>query len=129
LFANLFIPNFISLKKIHTLFLLSVMLFAQYAKQFTYLECVFANTLKSDTVKCDCEKLNTSVGEANTTLPQQKNHVHVSLDETYTCIHHLDFQSNHFVEMQKQADFYLARTCSGIHLQQDRPPEFAFILV
>jgi hypothetical protein len=120
---------FISLKKVSTIFFISIMLFAQYAKQFTYLECVFANTMKSETLKCDCEKLTAHVDETNTSLPEHKNHVHVSLDETYTCTNPFSIHPKRFAVAHVRNAYYLSSTPTGIHAQEDRPPESSFIIV
>ncbi len=101
------------------------MLFAQYAKQFTYVECIVANRFASEALQCDCEKkLETDFDEANTTWPLEKNHVHLSLDDAYTYINPFALQTNFSALDQLQNPFYLALMPNGIHLHQDQPPEF-----
>ena len=69
------------LKTSVSILLILLCVFMQYARQLAYLECKIENNRSKEPV-CDCEKKyanepNTENGQ----LPQQKNHVHLSLDE------------------------------------------------
>ncbi len=68
-------------KKVTTILLILTCLLIQYAKQFAYLECKIENISSQEPV-CDCEKkYNTEPNSDGQQLPEQRSHVHLSIDE------------------------------------------------
>jgi hypothetical protein len=71
------------MKQLAAIFLIGVFALSQYAKQFTYMECKLANSFKSSTEQCDCEKKydTHSLNDKKPIGPQ--THFHPVIDEYY----------------------------------------------
>jgi predicted metalloendopeptidase len=71
------------MKQLTSIFLIAVFALSQYAKQFAYMECKLANSFKSSTEQCDCEKKydTHSLNDKKPAGPQ--THFHPVIDEYY----------------------------------------------
>jgi hypothetical protein len=71
------------MKQLAAIFLIGVFALSQYAKQFAYMECKLANSFKSSTEQCDCEKkYNIHSLEDKKPIGSQ-THFHPVIDEYY----------------------------------------------
>ena len=83
-------------------------MYGQYARQFSYLECVVANKLNSEAIKCACETATADIQSAVPGLPHSpnKHSHHVNPDEWYTCLHYagpmvaVEFNPQSFLDHQ-----------------------------
>jgi hypothetical protein len=104
-----------------TIFLLSLLLTAQYAKQLSYMGCKLYSKVNA-TITCDCEKIitpsNTSTDYEHTTM-----HRHLQVDEyvnftksTYSCFS--------LVQNTKILNgFYTPNISTGFLAKLVKPPE------
>ena len=116
---------FITLKQISCILFISMLVWSQYARQFSYVECIIANNFRSDAVKCDCEKINPDTTASNTSLPHSKNHAHNSVDEWYTAHKSLLLSAAIMAAPSNDNNLYFASACAGSQGSVDRPPQFS----
>jgi len=64
------------------LLLISTFTFSQWARQLSYLECKFFNAFRTETAKCDCEKL-AGLDKEDTGQPSPALHYHFHPDEFF----------------------------------------------
>jgi hypothetical protein len=70
-------------RNLSAILLISIFAFSQYARQLSYIECKISNTLRSSSLKCDCEKQAGFDKQDNKTGPPAKAHLHIHLDEFF----------------------------------------------
>jgi hypothetical protein len=71
------------MKQLAAIFLIAVFALSQYAKQFAYMECKLANSFKSSTEQCDCEKKYDTHSLKDKKPDGPQTHFHPVIDEYY----------------------------------------------
>lgn len=71
------------MRSITTILLLTSFLVLQYARQLSYWECRLSNSFKTESQKCDCEKLVKQAARQDEAFPVPAVHNHFHLDESY----------------------------------------------
>jgi hypothetical protein len=82
-------------RNLSAILLISIFAFSQYARQLSYIECKLSNTLRSSSLKCDCEKQAGFDKQDNKASPPAKAHLHIHLDEFFA-ISHVEILSHGF---------------------------------
>jgi len=70
------------LKQLTSILFITLFAFSQYEKQITYLECKLANSFKTSSLLCDCEKM--ADFDNTTKSPLTKTHSHIHPDDLFT---------------------------------------------
>ncbi|HEY6504495.1 MAG TPA: hypothetical protein VIZ28_11020 [Chitinophagaceae bacterium] len=111
------------MRRFTAIILLISFVVAQYAKQVSYLECMFSNNFKALADKCDCEKILNEDKDAADQYPLPVSHKHVHPDESYCLpqvVREIYFSTGHLT--------HIAAACTklndGVSIEPDRPPQF-----
>ena len=109
------------MKRLAAIILILLFAFAQYSRQFRFLECVFANNLAATTTSCDCEKI-AGLDKPDSTNSRPKAHTHSHPDDMFSNSVPITI----FLLLQP-FDKTFARTqedeCEGVAVLPQQPPE------
>jgi hypothetical protein len=108
-------------KRLAAIILTLLFAFAQYSRQFRFLECVFANDLAATTTSCDCEKIaGLDKPDSTNSLPKAHTHSHpddiFSFSVPLTILFLLQPFNKEFVHTREDE-------CEGVSVLPQQPPE------
>jgi hypothetical protein len=109
-------------RKFSAILLFSIFVFAQYARQLSYLECKFSNAFKTSTTKCDCEKQAGFGKQDNRQLPVSTTHTHIHLDELFAVAREAIADSYYKNVTAKAIHLLTEDVCEGNYPKPWQPP-------
>jgi predicted metalloendopeptidase len=111
------------LKQLVSIFLIATFAFSQYAKQLAYMECKLANSFKSSTEQCDCEK-KYDIHSLNDKKPAGPlTHFHPVIDEYYAAPENNTATSSINRLIEKATLPSSQNLCDGNNSVPYRPPQ------
>jgi hypothetical protein len=113
----------LQVRKLSAILLISIFAFSQYARQLSYLECIFSNTFKTSSTKCDCEKQAGFDKQDADQLPVSSTHTHIHLDEFFAVAREIIVNSNYKNLKSKAIHLPAEDKCEGNYPRPWQPPK------
>jgi hypothetical protein len=111
------------LKQLHGILLISLLLWSQYARQLSYVQCLITNSINAAAITCDCEKIKPDATSGSNSPAHSKNHLHYSIDDWYNAINPASLQACTQQLSVTCGNYQNAHFCRGFLRQNDRPPQ------
>jgi hypothetical protein len=111
------------MKQLASIFLIAVFALSQYAKQLAYMECKLANSFKSSTEQCDCEKKYDTHSLNDKKPAGSQTHFHPVIDEYYAAPENNTATSSINRLVEKTTLPSSPNLCEGNNTAPYRPPQ------